>query len=45
LFILEFPSLAQAKAWYNDPAYAELIDLRQSGADAEIVALTEPHRP
>jgi uncharacterized protein (DUF1330 family) len=45
MFILEFPSLVQAKAWYNDPAYAELIDLRQSGADAEIVALTEPHRP
>jgi uncharacterized protein (DUF1330 family) len=31
----------QAKAWYNDPAYAQLIDLRQTGADAEIIVLTE----
>ena len=43
MFILEFPSVEQAKAWYNDPAYVELIDLRQSGADAEIVLLTESH--
>src|SRR4029453_14920533 len=41
IFILEFPSAAQAKAWYNDPAYAQLIDLRQTGADAEIIVLTE----
>ena len=45
MFILEFPSAEQAKAWYHDPAYRELIDLRQSGADADIVVLTEPHRP
>ena len=41
MFILEFPSAEQAKAWYNDPAYAELTDLRQTGADAEIVVLTD----
>jgi uncharacterized protein (DUF1330 family) len=41
MFILEFPSVEQAKAWYNDPAYAELIDLRQGGADAEILIVTE----
>ena len=45
MFILEFPSVEQAKAWYHDPAYAELIDLRQSGADAEIVLVTDSHRP
>jgi uncharacterized protein (DUF1330 family) len=45
MFILEFPSVEQAKAWYRDPAYAELIDLRQSGADAEIVLVTDSHRP
>jgi uncharacterized protein (DUF1330 family) len=41
MFILEFPSAEQAKAWYNDPEYAQLIDLRQTGADANIVVLTE----
>ena len=45
MFILEFPSVEQAKAWYHDPAYAELIGLRQSGADAEIVLVTDSHRP
>jgi uncharacterized protein (DUF1330 family) len=45
MFILKFPSVEQAKAWYNDPAYAELIDLRQSGADAEILLLTDSPRP
>jgi uncharacterized protein (DUF1330 family) len=45
MFILEFPSVEQAKAWYHDPAYRGLIDLRQSGADAEIVVVTAPHHP
>ena len=31
IVVLEFPSMAQAKAWYNDPEYAPLIKLRQSG--------------
>jgi uncharacterized protein (DUF1330 family) len=30
IFILEFPSAEQAKAWYNDPAYAEIIVLTES---------------
>ena len=37
IVILEFPSMAQAKAWYNDPAYAPLIKLRQSGSDLDFV--------
>ena len=41
MFLLEFPSAEQAKAWYNDPEYAQMIDLRQTGADADIVVLTE----
>jgi uncharacterized protein (DUF1330 family) len=45
MFILEFPSLEQAKAWYTDPEYAALIDVRQSGADAEIVVLTHMRPP
>jgi uncharacterized protein (DUF1330 family) len=39
VFILEFPSLEQAKAWYHDPEYAHMIHLRQTGADAEILVV------
>ncbi len=43
LIILEFPSLDQARAWYDDPEYAPLIELRRTGSSAEItlVAGTE----
>jgi uncharacterized protein (DUF1330 family) len=37
--ILEFPSKQQAKAWYNDPEYAPLIKLRQSGADGDLLVV------
>jgi len=37
IIVIEFPSMDHAKAWYNDPEYAPLIKLRQSGASAEIV--------
>ena len=37
IVVLEFPSMAQAKAWYNDPAYAPLIKLRQAGSDLDFV--------
>ncbi len=29
--------MEHAKAWYNDPAYAPMIKLRQSGSIAELV--------
>jgi uncharacterized protein (DUF1330 family) len=35
--VLEFPSMAQAKAWYHDPEYAPLIALRQTGADLDFI--------
>jgi uncharacterized protein (DUF1330 family) len=38
--IIEFPSEDQAKAWYNDPEYAPLIKLRQTGADGDLVLVT-----
>ena len=41
MLLLEFPSLEQAKAWDHDPAYAHMIHVRQTGADANIVVLTE----
>jgi uncharacterized protein (DUF1330 family) len=40
MFLLEFPSLEQAKAWYHDPEYAHMMHVRQTGADAAIVVLT-----
>jgi uncharacterized protein (DUF1330 family) len=39
IVVLEFPSKAQATAWYNDPAYAPLIKLRQTGSDADLVVV------
>ena len=35
--VLEFPSMEQARAWYNDPDYAPLIKLRQAGSDLDFV--------
>ena len=37
MVVIEFPSLENARAWYNDPEYAPLIELRQTGSEAEIV--------
>lgn len=37
MVVVEFPSLENARAWYNDPEYAPLIKLRQTGSEAEIV--------
>ena len=37
MVVIEFPSLENARAWYNDPDYAPLIKLRQTGSEAEIV--------
>ena len=39
IVVLEFPSTDQAKAWYNDPEYAPLIKLRQTGSDAELTLI------
>ncbi len=32
LVILEFPSLEQAKAWYNSPEYSAIIGIRHRSA-------------
>ena len=34
--MLEFPSVEQAKAWYQDPEYALLIKLRQTGLTGDL---------
>jgi uncharacterized protein (DUF1330 family) len=31
--VIEFPSAAQAQAWYDDPEHTRLKALRQAGAD------------
>lgn len=35
--IIEFPSEADARAWYESPEYAPLIELRQSCASSVLV--------
>jgi uncharacterized protein (DUF1330 family) len=35
--VLEFPSMEHARAWYNDPEYAPLITLRQTGSDLDCI--------
>jgi uncharacterized protein (DUF1330 family) len=35
--ILEFPSYAEAKAWYDSPAYVEAREYRFKGADYRAV--------
>jgi uncharacterized protein (DUF1330 family) len=37
MVIIEFPSAAQAQAWYDDPDHARLKKLRQGGADFSLV--------
>ena len=37
IVVLEFPSMDQARAWYNDPEYAPLIALRQAGSELDFV--------
>lgn len=35
--ILEFPSMEKARAWHNDPEYAQLIRLRQAGSTLDLL--------
>jgi uncharacterized protein (DUF1330 family) len=37
MVILEFPTMAEAKAWYNSPAYVEARKHRFLGADYSVV--------
>lgn len=34
--IFEFPTVEQARAWYDDPDYEPFIKLRQTGAHCEM---------
>ena len=35
--VIEFPSMENARAWYDDPEYAPLIKLRQTGSSGDLV--------
>jgi uncharacterized protein (DUF1330 family) len=37
MVVVEFPSMEQARAFYNDPEYAPMIKLRQSGSDLDFI--------
>lgn len=37
MVILEFPDMVSARAMYNDPEYAPMIALRQSGSSGHLV--------
>ena len=42
--VIEFPSMADARAWYDSPAYQEILELRNSHitTDAILVEGVEP---
>lgn len=42
LVILEFPSAAQARAWWESPEYAPAKALRQAAAHTEMVLIEGP---
>jgi uncharacterized protein (DUF1330 family) len=35
--MIEFPSMEDARAWYNEPEYAPLKKLRQTGAKLDLI--------
>ncbi len=41
IVVLEFPSLAAARAWYGSPEYQPLADLRGRASRTDILVLTE----
>jgi len=39
LVVLQFPSMAQALAWYRSPEYAPLISMRQKASRGKLLAV------
>jgi uncharacterized protein (DUF1330 family) len=35
--MIEFPTTAQARAWYDDPSHTQLKELRQTGSDFDLL--------
>ena len=44
LIILEFPSVAAAKAWHDSPAYAPLLAMRERSAKSRVI-IVEGYTP
>jgi len=42
LIIFRFPSMEAARAWYQDPEHGPLVQLRQSGADLDLIGVEAP---
>ena len=38
--IIIFPSTELAEAWYNSPAYQDLVDLRNQGMESKFILLS-----
>ena len=41
VLVVEFPSMDQARGWYNDPDYRPLIELRQTGSKVDFLLIEE----
>jgi uncharacterized protein (DUF1330 family) len=39
ILVVEFPSIEAARAWYGDPDYQPLIELRQTGSKMDLVLI------
>lgn len=37
LVVIEFPSVSQARAWYESPAYQEILPLRTNNIDGDAI--------
>ena len=37
MVMIEFPSMENARAWYNDPDYRSLIKLRRSSSTLDLI--------
>ena len=37
IVVIEFPTMAAARAYYDDPDYAPFIELRKAGSDLDFV--------
>jgi len=36
IVVIEFPSLEQAKAWYNSPGYQKIVGIRQAASEGSV---------
>jgi uncharacterized protein (DUF1330 family) len=39
LIVIEFPGWAQARAWYDSPAYRQIAPLRTGNSDSDIILI------